>query len=139
MNIYEQLTDWLKTTYDPMDGEWLYFNALNMDGETNSVLPVSGISTINTFIGGSTENEMVFAIALIRMYDTEMSDTNLNAIKDINDLVIWIKNQTEMPDFGEDYIVNFIEVVQDVPDISVDQDSGLCKYQMQFKINYLTK
>ena len=49
----------------------------------------------------------------------------------------WFKTETTLPDFGTDKIVNSIEITQDIPDIVVDQDAGLCKYQIQGKVQFL--
>ena len=37
MNLYDQLTDWIKTNYAALSSDWLYFNAVRMDIGSNSV------------------------------------------------------------------------------------------------------
>ena len=137
MNLYDQLTDWIKANYTAISSDWLYFNAIRMDIGSNSVNSVSGAMVTKRYTNGATENELTFAIALIRMYSAEMSDDNVNAINEVANLVEFFKTETTLPDFGSDKIVNSIEITQDLPDIVVDQDAGLCKYQIQGKVQFL--
>ena len=137
MNLYDQLTDWIKSNYDAISSDWLYFNAIRMDIGSNSVNSISGAMVTEKYTNGATENELPFAIALIRVYSAEMSDDNVNAINEVNNFVEWIKTETTLPDFGSDKVVNSIEITQDLPDIVVDQDAGLCKYQIQGKVQFL--
>ena len=137
MNLYDQLTDWIKANYTALSSDWLYFNAIRMDIGSNSVNSVSGNMVTQKYTDGSTENELTFAIALIRLYSAEMSDDNVNAINEVANLVEWFKTETTLPDFGTDKIVNSIEITQDIPDIVIDQDAGLCKYQIQGKVQFL--
>lgn len=137
MNLYDQLTDWIKTNYTALSSDWLYFNAIRMDIGSNSVNSVSGNMVTQKYTDGSTENELTFAIALIRLYSAEMSDDNVNAINDVSNLVEWFKTETTLPDFGADKVVNSIEITQNIPDVVVDQDAGLCKYQILGKVQFL--
>lgn len=137
MNLYDQLTDWIKTNYMALNSDWLYFNAIRMDIGSNSVNSVSGNMVTQKYTDGSTENELTFAIALIRLYSAEQSDDNVNAINEVSNLVEWFKTETTLPDFGTDKVVNSIEITQNIPDIVVDQDAGLCKYQIQGKVQFL--
>ena len=137
MNLYDQLTDWIKTNYTALSSDWLYFNAIRMDIGSNSVNSVSGSTITEKYMDGSTENELPFAIALVRLYSAEMSDDNVNAINEVANLVEWFKTETTLPDFGTDKIVNSIEITQDIPDIVIDQDAGLCKYQILGKVQFL--
>ena len=137
MNLYDQLTDWIKTNYTALSSDWLYFNAIRMDIGSNSVNSVSGSTITEKYMDGSTENELAFAIALVRLYSAEMSDDNVNAINEVSNLVEWFKAEATLPDFGTDKVVNSIEITQDIPDIVIDQDAGLCKYQIQGKVQFL--
>ena len=83
MNLYDQLTDWIKTNYTALSSDWLYFNAVRMDIGSNSVNSVSGNMVTQKYTDGSTENELTFAIALIRLCSAEMSDDNVNAINEV--------------------------------------------------------
>ena len=91
MNLYDQLTDWIKANYTALSSDWLYFNAVRMDIGSNSVNSVSGSTITEKYMDGSTENELPFAIALVRLYSAEMSDDNVNAINEVSNLVEWFK------------------------------------------------
>ena len=38
MNLYDQLTDWIKANYTALSSDWLYFNAVRMDIGSNSLI-----------------------------------------------------------------------------------------------------
>ena len=102
MNLYDQLTDWIKTNYTALSSDWLFFNAIRMDMGSNSVNSVSGSMITEKYMDGSTENELTFAIALVRLYSAEMSDDNEHAINEVANLVEFFKTETTLPDFGTD-------------------------------------
>lgn len=137
MNIYEELAQWIQENYTPISTDWLYFNANRMEAGSNSINSIPGTKTTSSYLDGSSENEIPFAIAFIRLYSAEMSDDNLVAIAEMQSIAEWINSQTTFPDFGTDKIVHSIDLTQDIPDILVDQDLGLCKYQITGNINYL--
>jgi hypothetical protein len=137
MNIYEEIIDWLKITCPFSD--WVYFNAIRMEVGTNSTYSISGTTVLEKYIDGSTNNELVFGISLIRLYSSEMSDDNLTAMNEINLIVEAINEATTLPILDSNYIVDRVEIVQDIPSVNIDQDANICEYQIQAKINYLKK
>lgn len=137
MNIYEKLIDWLKITCPFSD--WVYFNVIRQEVGTNSVYSISGTTILNDYIDGSTDNELVFGISLVRLYSSEMSDDNLTAMDEINSIVEAIQDAETLPILDSNYIVDSVEIVQDVPSVNIDQDQNVCEYQIQAKINYLKK
>lgn len=138
MNIYEQITEWLKTIYSGF-GDWLYFNVIRMEDGASSVNSVSGTTVLEKYIDGSTKNELIFAISLSKTYDTEMSELNIDAIGDISALTTAIEESSTLPDLGSDYIVDMVEIVQDIPSVNIYQDDNICEYQIQAKIIYIKK
>lgn len=138
MNIYEQIAEWLLSIYSGFDN-WLYFNVLRMESGSNSLSTVSGTTVLNEYIDGSTENEIIFGISLVRLYSTEMSTDNIDIMSEIEALVTAIEDSETLPDFGEGYRVDSITIVQDIPSINIDQDNNICEYQIQASINYIEK
>lgn len=136
-NKYEALRDWL-LNYTQLTG-WLYFNVTNIEQNNTSLNSVPGDSELNQFIDGSAEKELIFAIDMVKAYDTGTSDTNLDAIQEVNAFSKWITehNQAQnFPDF-DGCIVSEIKVLESAPSASVDNEQGLIKYQFQCRISYL--
>lgn len=137
MNLYEQLGIWLKG-YTPVK-DWIYFNSIQMEPDNFSLNTVTGSTVVNKFLDGSTERDLVFAIAMVSHYDNEMSSTNLDAIEEIDTFKSWMVKDGGLPDFGENTIVNEIVIIDDVPDVLVDSDQRVCQYKFQAKVNYLQR
>lgn len=135
MNKYEKLSDWL-LGYTTI-GNWLYFNVIRMEGGSSSVQSVPGNTIISEYIDGSKERELVFAISMIRLYDTEMSENNLAAIAEVESFENWIESQTTLPDFGTGYLVHEVEILEHVPNLSIEQDINVCNYLFQCRVKYL--
>jgi hypothetical protein len=133
MSKYEVISEWLKTC-DQITN-WLYFNAILMEENNVSITPISGGNVI-PYIDGSSERELLFAIDFVQAYDTETSTTNLRSIEDTLDVIEWVKTQTVLPDFGDGFETESIEVDDEVPGTLVDQDNHLCKYQYICKIKF---
>lgn len=137
MNIYEKLIDWLKIECSFID--WVYFNAIRQEVGTNSVYSVSGTTVLEKYNDGSTKNELVFGISLVRLYSSEMSNDNLTAIAECDSIVEAINEATTLPTLDSNYIVDSVEIVQDIPSVNIDQNANVCEYQVQAKINYIKK
>ena len=132
MSKYEVISNWIKTcTY--ID-QWLYFNAILMENNSISISPISE-NVIDDYISGSKLKELIFAIDFIQLYDTQMSETNMHSIEDTQQILDWVKSQTTLPDFGDGFETESVEVDDSVPGTLVDQDLNLCKYQ--FTCNFL--
>lgn len=137
MNIYEKIIDWLKIECSFID--WVYFNAVRQEVGTNSVYSISGITTLETYNDGSTKNELIFGISLVRLYSAEMSSDNLTAIAECDSIAEAIREADTLPTLDTNYIVDTVEITQDVPSVNIDQDQNICEYQIQAKISYLKK
>ena len=133
MSKYEVISNWIKTcTY--ID-QWLYFNAILMENNSISISPVSE-NTVTPYIDGSEDKEFLFIIDFVQSYDTEMSETNMHSIEDTQQIIDWVKSQTTLPDFGDGFKTESVEVDELVPGILVDQDLCLCKYQFNCRIKF---
>ena len=133
MSKYEVISNWIKTcTY--ID-QWLYFNAILMENNSISISPISE-NVIDDYISGSKLKELIFAIDFIQLYDTQMSETNMHSIEDTQQILDWVKSQTTLPDFGDGFETESVEVDDSVPGTLVDQDLNLCKYQFTCKVTF---
>lgn len=138
MNKYEELSNWL-TEYQPL-GDWIYFNVTNIEEGSTSLNSMSSPKYLNKFIDGSTECELNFSIDLIKSYDTGTSTTNLEAIEECHQLINWCNKQNNLgilPDFGKGFIVNQVDILDNTPELSIDPENMLAKYQILGKVNYL--
>lgn len=133
MTKLETLYEWLGTC--EIIADWLYFNAVRMEQNNVSLNPISD-NVITPYASGASENELVFAIDFIKLYDLEQSDTNIDSMESVLGLAEWISTETTLPDFGDGFITNKVEILEEVPSILVDQDSNLCKYQFQARVSY---
>ena len=103
-----------------------------MDSGGSALLTVPGDSVVNEFIDKTKEHDLVFAVAMSKLYDGQSTtETNLEALKELKSFASWIGSNTEMPDFGENVTVNNIEVLEDIPSLAIDNDAGMCKRQLR--------
>lgn len=138
-NKYKKLTEWIADNYQPLSN-WIYFNATIMEAGNTSLNTMEGQDATQTFNDGSKEVNLPFAIAMIKAYDAEMSDTNLDAIKEIDHFIEWLNTQDvaqNFPDLGGNITVFGLDVLDSSPSVSVDNEQNLAKYQFNCTINYL--
>ena len=138
-NKYKKLTEWIAENYQPLSN-WIYFNATIMEVGNTSLNTMEGQDATRTFNDGSKEVNLAFAIAMIKTYDAEMSETNLDAIKEIDHFIEWLNAQDaaqNFPNLGENITVFGLDVLDSSPSVSVDNEQNLAKYQFNCTINYL--
>lgn len=137
INKYNAITEWLSTY--PSIYEWVYFNASQMVQNNTSVNSVSSERKVEQFIDGSYMSELYFSITMIKGYDVETSTTNLDAMNEIENLMLWVDNDDNMSylNFGADVTILDLDVVELTPTITVDKEQNLAKYQFRAKITYI--
>lgn len=141
MNKYKILTEFIAENYKPLN-DWMYFNAITSEDGNVSLNTMESAIAVNMFNDGSREVNLLFAISMIKQYDMEMSQTNLEAINEVDHFIKWIYNQNMLrnfPDMGEDITVFDMEVLDSVPSVSVDSEQNLAKYQFNCSLNYLER
>jgi hypothetical protein len=138
VNRYEKISDWLKT-YTPRFS-WIYFNVTNSEPGNLSLNSVQNERELDKFIDGSRRVEFLFALDLVKEYDTGTSTINLEANKEFENISEWIEAQNKdknFPDFGNNIIIEQVDVLETVPSVTTDTQAGMAKYQGQFKITYM--
>ena len=137
INKYNAITEWLSTY--PSIYEWVYFNASQMVQNNTSVNSVSSERKVEEFIDGSYMSELYFSITMIKGYDVETSTTNLDAMNEIENLMVWVDNDDNISsiNFGDDINILDLDVVELTPTITVDKEQNLAKYQFRAKITYI--
>lgn len=141
MNIYKQVNDWL-LEYTALNN-WIYFNATPYVSGAVAMNSVAGDRVKKSFINGDIEKELVFAIDMVTEYDaTGTSDINLNAIDEVSHFCEWLEEQEinkNYPYFGDNCVIDKVEVLNNVPSLMVNQEQMLSKYQFQARITYTQK
>lgn len=140
MNIYEQISEWLKDC--PELGNYVYFNVIPYEADTSAVTSSGASLTLNTFINGAKEVRVIFNIELIKQYDDGgTSDINLDAMKAYENIISFVEdknNNRDYPDLGEGYVVNAIGSTYKAPEVYITSDNpNLARYEGQFFIEYL--
>lgn len=138
VNRYEKISEWLKE-YTPRF-RWIYFNVTNSEPDNLSLNSVQNERELDKFIDGSRRVEFLFALDLIKEYDTGTSSINLEANREFETISEWVElmnKEKHFPAFGENVIIEQINVLETVPSVTVDTQAGMAKYQGQFKITYM--
>ena len=138
VNRYEKISEWLKE-YTPRF-RWIYFNVTNSEADNLSLNSVQNERELDKFINSSRRVEFLFALDLVKEYDTGTSSINLEANREFETISEWIEQMNKekhFPDFGENVLIEQIDVLETVPSVTVDTQAGMAKYQGQFKITYM--
>ncbi len=138
VNRYEKISEWLKE-YTPKF-RWIYFNVTTSEADNLSLNSVQNERELDKFIDGSRRVEFLFALDLVKEYDTGTSSINLEANREFETISEWIElmnKEKHFPDFGENVIIEQVDVLETVPSVTVDTQAGMAKYQGQFKITYM--
>lgn len=138
VNRYEKISEWLKE-YTPRF-RWIYFNVTNSEADNLSLNSVQNERELDKFIDGSRRVEFLFALDLVKEYDTGTSSINLEANREFETISEWVElmnKEKHFPDFGENVLIEQVDVLETVPSVTVDTQAGMAKYQGQFKITYM--
>ena len=138
VNRYEKISEWLKG-YTPKF-RWIYFNVTNSEADNLSLNSVQNERELDKFIDGSRRVEFLFALDLVKEYDTGTSSINLEANREFETISEWaelMNKEKHFPDFGKNVIIEQVDVLETVPSVTVDTQAGMAKYQGQFKITYM--
>lgn len=138
VNRYEKISEWLKE-YTPRF-RWIYFNVTTSEPDNLSLNSVQNERELDKFIDGSRRVEFLFALDLVKEYDTGTSSINLEANREFETISEWVElmnKEKHFPNFGENVIIEQVDVLETVPSVTVDTQAGMAKYQGQFKITYM--
>ena len=138
MQIYKAINDWL-LNYTPLNN-WIYFNATPVITGTVAMNMVAGDRVTKEYIDGTKQKQCVFAIDMISEYDgSGTSDVNMDALAEVESFMNWLEIQNKesnFPNFGEKCITENVEVLTNVPQLLINEQSQLAKYQFQARVNY---
>lgn len=129
----------------------LYFNFINAeDGNNQFVTKSSDIYTNRRYVDGSVLKIYSFTLITFKSV-TDLAivkaegypNENVSDMSDIQTLMDWITEQADLenyPDFGEDCIIESIQVMSDNPNfdgINDEVSPPLAVYSMTIEITYL--
>ena len=134
VNKYKCIVDWISKY--PNSSSWVYFNASEMEDGNTSVNSVGGDSKLREYIDGSYDAALTFEMSIVKLYDSEQSDINTDALAEIDDLVEWIENTDEELSFGNNHRITDIEVLSLTPNIAVNEAENLARYTFYGKVYY---
>lgn len=138
MQIYKAINEWL-LNYTPLNN-WIYFNATPIITGTVAMNMVAGDRVTKEYIDGTKQKQCVFAIDMISEYDgSGTSDVNMDALAEVESFMDWLEIQNKennFPNFGEKCITEKVEVLTNVPQLLINEQSQLAKYQFQARVNY---
>ena len=140
MNIYDELTTWLKNC--PDTDSYIFFNVIPVEVGVTALTTVPNTRSVQDFNDGSSEVTELFNINLVKEYDPSgTSDINILALNAFENVTSWIKEQNinnNLPNI-EGITVNYIQPSYTVPDIYLNGDTGNVRYEGRYEINYLER
>lgn len=138
-NKYQIINNWLLNNYQPLNN-WMYFNATPEIVGSTTLNSVAGSNTIREYIDGSKDKELIFAIDMITQYDGQgTSSVNMDAFDEVTNFIDFLSKlqKSNYPVFSSKQEVYKIKVLSDVPDVLVNTQNMLSKYQFQCSIYYI--
>lgn len=140
MNIYDELTTWLKNC--PDTDSYIFFNVIPVEVGVTALTTVPNTRSVQDFTDGSSEVTEIFNINLVKEYDPSgTSDINILALDAFENVTSWIKEQNinnNLP-IIDGITVNYIQPSYTVPDIYLNEDTGNVRYEGRYEINYLER
>lgn len=140
MNIYDELTTWLKNC--PDTDSYIFFNVIPVEIGVTALTTVPNTRSVQDFTDGSSEVTELFNINLVKEYDPSgTSDINILALNAFENVTSWIKEQNinnNLP-IIDGITVNYIQPSYTVPDIYLNEDTGNVRYEGRYEINYLER
>lgn len=140
MNIYDELTTWLKDC--PYTDSYIFFNVIPVEIGVTALTTVPNTRSVQDFTDGSSEVTELFNINLVKEYDPSgTSDINILALDAFENVTSWINEQNinnNLP-IIDGITVNYIQPSYTVPDIYLNEDTGNVRYEGRYEINYLER
>lgn len=130
------LSDYI-ATYPQLYG-WLFFNTIQSSvGETS--LMTDSINVLDNYIDNTKRKEYLFAIMMMKPYDTGTSDNNIDVLAETQNFIKWIDEQDELKNYPDwvNCLIKEISVLSEMPILSVDQDTNVAQYMIQLRIEYV--
>lgn len=135
MNKHDAIIKYFKEY--PQLYSWLYFNAI-VAAPGNVALLLDNVTILKEYIDGSKQCQYVFNINMCKEYDNGTTEINKQAVDETLNFIEWIEENNKkkyFPDFNNCKIDD-IEVLTDIPIMTVDQENRRANYLIQLRVNY---
>lgn len=136
--------DAIKAYFEPkvteLAGSMLNFNFSPESLDSISLITNYSDKVKKKYITGDTQKEYGFSIVIVKAYSSESDDLNLEAMNFAQAFMDWLEDQDEKkkyPDFGENCVVEKMENMQNMPNLSgVNYTAGVARYMIQARVIY---
>lgn len=130
----------------------VFFNFINASDNNKQIVTMADDIALNTpFIDGSVSKRFTFTIIDYKSINYNplvlnvqgYSDENMDDLMDVQSIIDWVQEQADnrvFPDFGEDCIIDEMEVLSNQPNLNGVDSSltpTLAKYSISIRITYL--
>lgn len=114
-------------------------DCLQSQPESFSIDSVPSESVVQRYLDGSTVKRLLFTISSRMYYSSDLTgqEENLQFFEDLENWVTQKDMLIDLPDLGEKRKARSLEVTQSGYPFTVDEDEGLARYQIQFRLTYL--
>lgn len=141
MSKHEAVKAFFEDKIAELVGNTLGFNYSPEETETAAIIPQYTDRNLRTYITGDRQRAYNFAFIIVRLYSTEPIDLlNVEAMDLGQAFMDWIEEQDRRknyPDFGENCLIERMEVLQNMPNLaSVNAEEGTARYMIQGRIVY---
>lgn len=121
-------------------GDMLSFNFSPESKDSISLITNYSDKVIKRFVTGKAQKQYGFTIIIVKEYSSGGDDLNLEAMNFSQAFMDWLdeRNQNrKFPDFGPDCVVEKMENLQNMPNLSgVNYEASLARYMIQCRIIY---
>ena len=120
----------------------LFFNFSTSKNGDTVIAPIASDYTVQEYIDKSALKWYDFSIIQFWPLSTEPNDsTNADIMFDVEEVMQWISDQEDAenyPNFGDKCEVQEISVLQDIPTVAGQDQSG-AKYMFSCRVEYLER
>ena len=139
------------STYSDINNNALFFNFGDIENNAHQVnVSYNDISLNQKYVDGSELRRYTIRIDSFKSVSTTpvlagMSAENIDDMQEVQDLLDWIDAQARAhnyPDFGEDYIIDNMEVLSNEPQlVGIDNSLNppIAVYRVTVRIDYIDK
>jgi len=135
MSKHEKLIEYIGEY--PLSPDWLYLNVV-IENVTDGGVVLDAINVIEEYIDGSKRKEYVFNVEFCKDFSTNRDETNQTALTETNAFITWLENKESNEEYPDWEGVKFrsIEVLNEIPMLTIDSEHNRAIYTLQIKITY---
>lgn len=138
MTVMEHLRQYFMT-FPGLQEHRLDIDCLQSKPESFSIDSVPSECVVQRYLDGSVVKRLLFTISSRMYYSSELAgqEENLQFFEDLENWVTQKDMLMDLPDLGEKRRARSLEVTLSGYPFTVNEDEGLARYQIQFRLIYL--